>query len=245
MTSARTQSSPGVQGSEPPRDARRSAIFFTVNLLFIGISLAIVFGAAGTIRWGRGWAYVALVTLSVMAHRAYVARRNPGLLARRQRIGEGTKSWDKVWNALFWPMMMMILVIAAVDAARLHVSSMPLALWFVGASMLGGGLALSAWAMGSNPFFEGTVRIQKELGHRVIDTGPYARIRHPGYVGLILVALGSPFLLGSWYALLPAAIAAFWVGLRTSWEDSTLRRELEGYEDYSRRVRYRLVPGIW
>jgi protein-S-isoprenylcysteine O-methyltransferase Ste14 len=123
--------------------------------------------------------------------------------------------------------------------------ALPLALWPVGLVVLWSGLATSAWAMASNRHFEGTVRIQEEVGHQVVDTGPYARVRHPGYVGLILWALGSPLLLLSAVALLPAVVVTGWVVLRTALEDRFLKRELEGYADYCARVRWRLVPLVW
>ena len=89
------------------------------------------------------------------------------------------------------------------------------------------------------------MRIQAERGHRVVDEGPYRAVRHPGYLGLVLWALGSSFLLQSVWALAPSALAAAWVVLRTALEDALLRRELDGYEEYARRVRFRLVPGVW
>jgi protein-S-isoprenylcysteine O-methyltransferase Ste14 len=109
--------------------------------------------------------------------------------------------------------------------------------------LLAAGMALSAAAFAANPFFEGTVRIQAELAQRPIDAGPYRRIRHPGYAGLILWALASPLLLGSAWSLVPAVAAVAWVVLRTALEDATLRRELPGYGAYARRVRWRLLPG--
>jgi protein-S-isoprenylcysteine O-methyltransferase Ste14 len=89
------------------------------------------------------------------------------------------------------------------------------------------------------------VRIQREIGHRVVDAGPYRRIRHPGYLGLALWALGTPFALGSRWALLPAGVTAGYIALRTALEDRFLQRDLEGYSQYAGRVRYRLLPGIW
>jgi len=99
--------------------------------------------------------------------------------------------------------------------------------------------------MGVNPFFEKTVRIQSERGHRVIDTGPYSFVRHPGYLGFAGWILSTPLLLGSWWALIPAILSTVCLVVRTALEDRTLRMELAGYEEYIHRVRYRLVPGIW
>jgi protein-S-isoprenylcysteine O-methyltransferase Ste14 len=89
------------------------------------------------------------------------------------------------------------------------------------------------------------VRIQTDRGHTVCDTGPYRFVRHPGYVGLILQAVGVPILLGSFWALIPGVAAAVLISIRTSFEDRTLRAELPGYVDYVQRVRWRLIPGIW
>jgi protein-S-isoprenylcysteine O-methyltransferase Ste14 len=96
-----------------------------------------------------------------------------------------------------------------------------------------------------NRFFEPGVRIQTDQGHTVIDSGPYAVVRHPGYVGGSLLFVGTALCLGSYWALIPAALSCSMVVLRTIWEDRTLRDELPGYEVYARRVRCRLVPGVW
>ena len=96
-----------------------------------------------------------------------------------------------------------------------------------------------------NKFFEPLVRIQTDRGHRVIDTGPYAIVRHPGYVLGYPLFLGMPLALGSFWALIPAALLCPLLVTRTVWEDRTLREELPGYKEYAQRVRYRLVPGVW
>jgi protein-S-isoprenylcysteine O-methyltransferase Ste14 len=106
-------------------------------------------------------------------------------------------------------------------------------------------IVIVAWAQAVNRFFEPGVRIQANRGHEVIDTGPYAFVRHPGYVAASLLFVGIALSLGSYWALIPVALTCLLVVLRTRWEDRTLRDELAGYEEYTRRVRYRLVPGIW
>jgi len=102
------------------------------------------------------------------------------------------------------------------------------------------------WAQSVNKFFEPTVRIQTDRGHRVIDTGPYAIIRHPGYVSAYPLFVGIPLALGSWWtALIPAILMVPMLVLKTLWEDQTLQAELAGYKEYAQRVRYRLIPGVW
>jgi protein-S-isoprenylcysteine O-methyltransferase Ste14 len=128
---------------------------------------------------------------------------------------------------------------------RLAPSPMDPAWFALGLALFVSGLFLSGWAMSCNPFFEGTVRIQTEEGHYVVGTGPYRAIRHPGYAGLCLWSVASPFLLLSWWACLPALAVVAWTILRTALEDLTLRRELLGYDLFVQRTRHRLVPGVW
>jgi protein-S-isoprenylcysteine O-methyltransferase Ste14 len=96
-----------------------------------------------------------------------------------------------------------------------------------------------------NPFFEKTVRIQTEHGHHVIDTGPYAFVRHPGYLGFAGWMVSIPLLLASAWAFIPALLAVVGIVVRTALEDRTLYAELPGYAEYTTRVHFRLVPGIW
>jgi len=97
----------------------------------------------------------------------------------------------------------------------------------------------------ANAYFSTAVRIQSDRGHTVCRTGPYRFVRHPGYVGFILQSLGTPFLLGSLWTLVPGITATVLMIIRTSLEDRTLQAELPGYRDFVQEVRYRLVPGIW
>jgi protein-S-isoprenylcysteine O-methyltransferase Ste14 len=124
-------------------------------------------------------------------------------------------------------------------------SDVPLFVVLIGYVLLVGGIAVTAWAQAVNPFFEPGVRIQTERSQRVITSGPYRFVRHPGYSAAIVMFAGIPLALGSWWALLPAALAIAVLVLRTGLEDRLLRSELSGYAEYVRRTRYRLVPGLW
>jgi protein-S-isoprenylcysteine O-methyltransferase Ste14 len=89
------------------------------------------------------------------------------------------------------------------------------------------------------------VRIQADRGHAVVDSGPYALVRHPLYVGAVLMFTGVALALGSWWALFPVGMVVVILLVRTALEDRTLRNELPGYQAYAQRVRYKLIPGIW
>ncbi len=203
------------------------------------------FVAAGTWRAPALWAHGATVVAGLLLHGRYVARRNPGIRARRRTIGGNTKLWDLAWVAAFWPLMAAAAVTAGLDHRAHGGATLPWPAWLAGLALFAGAMAASARAMAVNPFFEGTARIQSDAGQRVVDAGPYRFVRHPGYLGLAGWARASPLLLLSTRALVPAVAAAAWVVLRTALEDAMLRRELDGYAAYARRVRWRLVPGLW
>ncbi len=176
-----------------------------------------------------------------------LARRDPALLAERLKglRAEGVEPWDRRITVLAGGLMLLSWAVAGLDVRWDWTGAVSLPVHLAGllATVVGHGLFL--WAMVSNPFFSKGVRIQSERGHTVARGGPYRLVRHPGYAGTIVAALGTPMLLGSAWALVPsAALAALFV-LRTSLEDRVLVSRLPGYGDYSRQVRQRLVPGIW
>jgi protein-S-isoprenylcysteine O-methyltransferase Ste14 len=205
-----------------------------------------ILGAAGRLDWGRGWAYLALLLGVQGAAALHVRRRDPELIRRRGRVGEGTPAWDLVLLAAFGLAYVATVGVAALDAGRFGCSSVPAWAWPCGACLLVVGTGLFVGAMVVNTHFEKTVRIQRDRGHRVVDRGPYRVVRHPGYVGASLgYPLAAPLLLGSWWAFLPALLCVATLVVRTALEDRLLRRELAGYAAYAARVRYRLIPGLW
>ena len=136
-------------------------------------------------------------------------------------------------------------ILAGLDAVRYEWSNMSM-IWIIfGIVITIPGFAITYWAMAVNKFFEPTVRIQEERGHKVCKEGPYKFVRHPGYVGLILFTLGGPFILGSWWALLPSGLIVFLVFFRTALEDRTLQKELSGYREYAEVTKFRLIPRVW
>lgn len=212
---------------------------------FLGLFAALLFIPAGRLDWVAGWLYLVILTLNTVINYAYLRRRNPELIAHRMRFGKGTKTWDKLWMGLFASIFVSVYVVAGLDAGRFGGSAIPLLLWPVGLALFLSGTVLLTWSMVVNPFFEKTVRIQTERGHRVIDTGPYRFVRHPGYVGFLGWLLSAPLLLGSWWAFLPSILSVVFLVVRTALEDRTLREELPGYLEYANRVRFCLIPYVW
>jgi protein-S-isoprenylcysteine O-methyltransferase Ste14 len=213
-----------------------------VTLIILAVLL---FVPAGRITWTRGWLFLLVFTLLMFGAIVYFRRVNPQMFAIRSRVHPETKRWDKVVIGLLFLAMFAIPLVAGLDDGRFHWSSMSRLLMGLGYLLLITGWIGVAWAETVNPFFEPGVRIQTERGHRVIDTGPYAIVRHPGYVAASVMFAGFALSLGSWWALIPASVGSLVLVLRTVWEDRTLHVELPGYATYATRVRFRLIPGVW
>jgi protein-S-isoprenylcysteine O-methyltransferase Ste14 len=175
-----------------------------------------------------------------------VFRRNTDLLKERQQPGEGAKRWDRVLLSVYIVTAMAIFVVAGLDVGRFHWSAaMPLRLQVIGLAIFVISFAFDIWAVAVNNFYSRVVRIQQDRGHHVITDGPYRFVRHPSYVGSIVSWVCTALALGSWWTLLPAVLVVLVFVVRTALEDQTLHNELEGYAEYARRVRYRLLPGVW
>ena len=229
--------------TEPEPMSRTKAIAYAVGLP-LGL-LALVFLPVGRLDWLPGWYFIAFVGVAYGASALILARVNPAIYRARSRFQPGTKRWDMILLWLMLPAMVAEVPLATFDAGRMAWSAVPLSVVILGYVLLGAGIAVTAWAQAVNRFFEPGVRVQRERGQNVVSSGPYAIVRHPGYVGALMMFAGIALALASWWALIPAAWAGAILILRTSWEDALLQAELDGYADYARRVRFRLVPGIW
>ena len=215
-----------------------------VSLICFFSFLAVVMFLPAGIGWWKGWLFLAVFLLQMAIAAVYIWRTNPDLFIARSRMQKGTKGWDRV---LFYVLQVVLLAefpVAAFDD-RYHWSSAPVWVFGLGYALFTAGMVGCFWVLSVNKFAEMGVRIQTERGHKVIDTGPYAVVRHPMYVACFLLFPGIALALGSFWALIPAALVSVVLVVRTVLEDRTLQNELEGYKEYASRVRYRLIPGVW
>jgi protein-S-isoprenylcysteine O-methyltransferase Ste14 len=219
-----------------------------VILWLAGIVLfmaATMFLPAGKLGWLRGWVFLVTYGLLGIVATCYLWRTNPEVIAARSTFHRGSKGWDKAPVFLLLVSFMAMFPVAAFDDGRFHWSLVPLWLTVVGYILMLIGMAGNVWALSVNKFAEPTVRIQMDRGHKLVDTGPYAIVRHPLYATAFFLCGGIPLALGSFWALLPAAIGVAVLVVRTALEDRMLHGELDGYKEYAGRVRYRLIPGVW
>ncbi len=204
----------------------------------------VLFGLAGRWDYWQAWVFVALTAL-VLVVMSTVLSPGRELIEERLNPKEGVKGWDKLYMALSAPLYFVALILGGLDARFGWTRNMPLWFYWVGAVVFLAGNAILLWARYTNRFFSSMVRIQADRGQTVCNEGPYRIVRHPGYAGGILMALGMGVVLGSWWACVPQLLAALLLVWRTSKEDPTLQAELPGYKEYTRVTKYRLVPGLW
>lgn len=228
------------------KDQNRATAQGIIRFIFSSIVLGVIlFGSAGTVAWTRGWIYLGITLLILLVSRVTLFVINPTAAVERSRRLKPDQFFDKVFYALSTPLLFALLIIAGLDAERFGWSYLPMGWTWAGSCGYILIATFSIWPMLINPHFEAVVRIQKDRGHKVIDSGPYRIVRHPGYASGLFIYLFSPLILGSLYAFIPAGLAIILYVYRTAKEDSFLRRELEGYEEYTKRTRYRLIPRIW
>lgn len=205
---------------------------------------AVLFAAAGTLQVPAFWAYLGLMLILSLLILILLYRRSPDLIAERMRPGEGEQ--DKVFILAAKLLLPLSFILAGFDVGRVHLSDhVPLPAQIAGFIAVLVGFGIIARSMLENRFFSSAVRMQADRGQQVISSGPYAIVRHPGYTGGILYFLGSALALGSWISIVPMLVMVALTLRRTALEDRMLQRELPGYPEYSARVRYRLVPGLW
>lgn len=197
--------------------------------------------------WWEAWAYAVIGILGFAISRALAAQRHPDLLAERARFmqHENAKPWDRLLAPLVGLGAGLIPLVAGLDELFGWSSIFSLPTKTLALVIILIGYALGSYALIENRFFSGMVRIQTDRGHQVVSSGPYRWIRHPGYAGALLAYLATPLFLDSRWAFLPAMFITIVLVIRTNLEDKTLQTELPGYREYTGRVRFRLLPGVW
>jgi protein-S-isoprenylcysteine O-methyltransferase Ste14 len=211
---------------------------------FLLVLATILFVSSGDPGWPAAWLFLGLFAGIAGVTAVLLLFKNPGLVETRAERSRDSKRWDQILArlvALFaW---VVVLLIAGMDHRLEWTTEYSRVLQICALGLAVCGQSLKIWAMTCNPFFTTLVRVQTD--QTVCETGPYQFVRHPGHAGMAAFILMTPLILESFWALIPAAAAVCLLVLRVAWEDETLRRELNGYSDYSNRVVYRLLPGVW
>lgn len=229
---------------QPPNLMLRLGVQTFLAAILMG---ALLFGGAGETRWPQAWSFLAIYLLSSAAFGVWLQARDPGLLAARlsSPLQQGQPLWDKIFLLVFITAWCGWMLLMGLDARRWQTSHMPVWLNSLGGALVVAGFIGVCRVFAENSFAAPVVRLQSERGQHVIETGPYGIVRHPMYAAALVYVLGMSLLLGSWdgLAVLPLLLAGLLP--RAVFEERMLQRDLPGYADYMKKVRYRLVPLIW
>jgi protein-S-isoprenylcysteine O-methyltransferase Ste14 len=214
-------------------------------LVLVLVQAVILFLSAGSLMWGAAWVYIAIYCLSLIGAGFIITPEHREVIEERSKGAAGGKAWD-VWLTRFMVLPTLgQLIIAGLDWRYGWLPDVGLSLQITGAVLFVGGYCVVVWAMLTNKFFSGIVRIQTERNHHAVTDGPYRFVRHPGYASMIVSSLGAVWLLGSWWAMIAYGVYVLTVIVRTALEDRTLQAELPGYAEFAQKTRYRLIPGLW
>lgn len=216
-----------------------------IGMLFgTAISVAGLFGVAGTVTWWNAWVFLAFMALTG-AFTYRIIRNSPGLSEERRTAAAKAKPWDLKLVRLINLALPAMLVVSALDMRFRWSPPVPVAVSVAALVAMIPAAMLTYRAIAANLFFSSHVRIQLDRGHIVVSTGPYRVVRHPGYAGSVILNLLVPLALGSWIAMVLGIGTSVLLVYRTLKEDRVLMEELPGYITYAKQVRNRLIPRIW
>jgi protein-S-isoprenylcysteine O-methyltransferase Ste14 len=209
------------------------------------IFFLILFISAGRLDYWQGLVYLIIaIIMSVLNYTILKIDRE--LLSERSKPGEGTKKWDKIVLGLAFLLTIIMYITAGLDSGRYHWSpNFHWSLFLIGVILTVCGQLLFLIAQKQNKFFSSTVRIQTDREHSVCDTGLYKIVRHPAYMGTIMQSLGFPLFFGSIWSIIPCGLIIILHLIRTFLEDKTLKSELTGYNEYSLKTKYKILPFVW
>ena len=217
------------------------AFFFIVLVPFLPLLISRQWG------WWEAWVYGLLGIFSFAISRALAAKRHPDLITERAKFmqQEDAESWDNKILKVLGIIGVLNLVLIGLDKLLGWTNAFSLGVRLIAFVLMILGYMISSYALVENRFFSGNVRLQTDRGEKVTSTGPYSWVRHPGYAGAVLSYLVTPLFLNSIWAYIPTIITIGLYVLRTALEDRFLQENLADYDEYSKQVRYRLLPGIW
>jgi protein-S-isoprenylcysteine O-methyltransferase Ste14 len=205
------------------------------------VFVAAFFWPAGTWAYWEAWVYLVLMFGMMLAFGVYLFARAPDLLERRMRFREREQAQRRIIGWMLWPFLAMF-VIPGFDH-RWNWSDVPMWAVLAADGLVALSYGLLVWVLLTNHYASRVVEV--EAGQNVISTGPYAIVRHPMYVAMLLLYFSTPIALGSYWALLPTLALPFMLAARIRNEEDVLRRDLPGYAEYIQKVRYQLIPGLW
>lgn len=209
------------------------------------VFFAIIFISAGRINYWQGIIYLVIGLVMVILNYTLL-KIDPELSNERSKPGEGTKKWDKIILGLALLVTISMYIIAGLDSGRYHWSpEFHWSLYLLGILLTASGQLIFLIAQKQNKFFSSTVRIQSDRNHIVCETGLYKIVRHPAYMGSIIQSMGFPLLFGSVWSIVPICLMIILLITRTTLEDKTLRNELSGYDEYTRKTRNKIIPFVW
>jgi protein-S-isoprenylcysteine O-methyltransferase Ste14 len=233
--------------TEVPKPYSRSQFVISVIVTAL-LGPLLILGLGGNWRWVQGWIFALWFDAMVLGNMVYLYFGDPALLAERtKRPGSDNQvGWDKLMLTGIYGIALTWLVIMPLDAERFGWSP-PFPLWLqvLGALMLIPALYFIQRATMENTYLSTLVRVQEEREQRVISTGVYGFVRHPLYLGCLLMMFGAPLLLGSVMGLVITVAGTFVLAVRIRGEEQLLLAELEGYAEYEKKVPYRLLPHVW
>ncbi len=215
------------------------------QVTIVTFSVALMFLLAGRLDWLGGWLVAAIQVGSLAAQWLIVGRRHPDLLVERSGLGEDVERGDIPLAVVMAYGPFVAMLIAGLEIRLQGLPEAALIVAIAGVALAVAGITVTVSAMLANRYFGPVVRIQSDRGHEVASDGPYALVRHPGYVGAILFYVGLPAVLGSWWSVPIMALLIAITVVRTAREDRYLCAHLAGYAGYADLVRWRLVPRIW
>jgi protein-S-isoprenylcysteine O-methyltransferase Ste14 len=219
------------------------------KMLVFGLVELVVFGSmlffpAGTFDYWQAWVFLAVVVLAAWIPTIYLQRKNPVVLERRMRGGPAaeTRTAQKVVIAGLYLSLAAMVVVSVLDH-RFGWSPVPTAICLVGDVLVAVGLGVVVLVIIQNSYAAATVQV--EAGQKVVSTGLYGLVRHPMYTGNVIMMVGIPLALGSYWGLVFVVPALIVLASRIRDEEKLLQEELDGYREYTQKVRYRLMPGMW